>query len=203
MKLVGYYASPYVRRVAITLKLYGVPYQHLPLATVADCAAIKAYNPTGRIPALVLDTGEVLTDSSLIIDYLDEIAGAELALTPPRGPERREVLSIVGLALAATDKYVAAFYEIAKRPETHVWRPWKDQLESQVTAALTALDARVRGPYFLGACITQADVALVAAVESMRIDMQHLAPRSRYPRLDRVVDAVAHEEAFATTRPTP
>jgi glutathione S-transferase len=201
MKLIGYYESPYARRVGITLKLYGMAFEHLPLGTVADGAAIRAYNPTGRIPALVLEDGEVLIDSSVIIDHLDAVAGPARALTPPAGPQRRRVLALVALALAAADKYVAAYYEVAKRPASHLWAPWRDHLEGQVAAALAALDGAVAGPRFFGEAITQAEVTTVAAVEAMRFDMAHLAPPGRYKRLDALIASLAGLEAFAATRP--
>lgn len=200
MKLIGYYASPYVRRVGITLKLYGLPFEHLPWATAKDREAIKAYNPTGRVPALVLDSGEVLVDSSIIIDYLDELAGPARALTPPDGPGRRRVMALLGLALAVTDKYVAAFYEVSRRPPSHVWRPWLDHLEGQVSDGLAALEAACMEPYLLGETLTQADLAVIVAVEDMRTDMPHLAPPGRYPKLDRLIARTAVAEPFTSTR---
>ncbi len=203
MKLIGYYDSPYVRRVGITLKIYDMPFDHVPLATVPDRQAIKNYSPMGRIPALVLDEGEVLVESSIIIDYLNEIAGPARTLTPTSGAERRRVMAIVGWALGVTDKYVAAYYEITKRPAGHVWHPWRDHLEDQVGSGLAALEGAIEGPRFFGAAITQAEVTLVAAVESMRLDMQHLAPIGRYPKLDRLIQSVEMLDAFVSTRPHP
>lgn len=201
MKLIGYYSSPYVRRVGITLKLYDLSFEHYPLSTSTDREAIKRYNPTGRLPALVLDSGEVLVDSSIIIDHLDELIGPENALTPPAGAPRRQVQSFVGFALAATDKYVAAYYETTKRPEAHVCQPWLTQLENQVDAALTVLNHRLDGPLLCGDRLTQAEVTAVAAIEAMRFDMPHLAPHGRYPKLDKLVAAVSAVDAFASTKP--
>src|ERR1700744_2463339 len=111
MELLGYYESPFVRRVGVTLHLYGMPFVHRPLRTMADLDAteIRANNPLGRIPALVLDDGGVLIDSPFIIDWLDEQAG-ERALVPREGPERRQVNRLVALAQGAAEKYVAAYY---------------------------------------------------------------------------------------------
>lgn len=109
MRLIGGYASPFVRRVGITLNLYGIPFDHDPVDTESR-TLLEPYSPIGRIPALVLDGGEVLTDSSAIIDYLDEQQG-NTALTPREGLARREVLALTALALATGDKYVAAWYE--------------------------------------------------------------------------------------------
>src|SRR5258705_13358529 len=90
--LVGVNRSPFTRRVAITLEVYGMPYEQLPLSGFNDRAEVRASNPLGRIPALIVDNGEVLVDSGAIIDYLDEAFGRDRALTPAAGPDRRGVL---------------------------------------------------------------------------------------------------------------
>ena len=96
MMLVGVNRSPFTRRVAITLAVYGMPYEQLPLSGFNDRAEVRASNPLGRIPALILDNGEVLVDSGAIIDYLDEAFGRDRALTPAAGPDRRAVLKVRG-----------------------------------------------------------------------------------------------------------
>ena len=199
MELLGYYESPFVRRVGVTLHLYGVPFVHSPLATGRDAAAIRAANPLGRIPALVLDDGEVLLDSLFIVDWLDEQAG-ERALVTRDGPGRRRVFRLLALAQGATEKYVAAYYERHRRPETHVWTPWLERLEGQVFAALSALESEGAGPWLTGAALTHADVALACGVLAMRADMPHLAPVGRFPRLDALVQRAEGLAAFAATR---
>ena len=81
MQLIGVNRSPYTRRVAITLKLYGVPFEQRDLSGFGNRAEVQAANPLGRIPALVLDDGEVLLDSNAIIDHLDQTYGGEHPLT--------------------------------------------------------------------------------------------------------------------------
>ena len=71
MILIGQYDSPFVRRVGITLRLYGIAFDHRPLSAFSDTAALAALNPLLRVPALVLPDGFVLTDSHMILDYLD------------------------------------------------------------------------------------------------------------------------------------
>jgi glutathione S-transferase len=188
MELIGYYDSTFVRRVAVTLHWYGMPFAHRPLATGPDAAEIRTKNPLGRIPALVLDDGEVLIDSACIIDWLDERAG-ERALIPPAGVARRRVLRLTALAHGAAEKYVAAFYELNKRPKTHVWQPWLE----------AAAEAQV--PWLTGAAMTHADVATACAVLAMRDDMPHLAPAGRFPRLDAIVAAAVELLVFRVTKP--
>ena len=89
MILVGQYDSPYVRRVAVSLRVLGFAYEHDTRSVFADFDAMREVNPLGRIPSLVLDDGEVLIDSAAILDWLDQTVGPERALLPATGPARR------------------------------------------------------------------------------------------------------------------
>jgi glutathione S-transferase len=199
MQLIGGYGSPFVRRVGITLHLYGVAFEHLPLST-ADQATVEQYSPLGRIPALVLDSGEPLSDSSAIIDHLDEMQ-ADRALTPRSGPDRRAVLALTAIALATGDKYVAAWYECTARPESHRWTPWLDRLQRQVRQGLDALEARIDGEYLYGGRLTQADVTTAAVLDAIRFDMEALSPQGSYPKLSALLARLAELPAFARTHP--
>src|ERR1700677_3883748 len=75
MILVGQYDSPYVRRVAISLRILGLAYRHDTRSVFADFDAMRRVNPLGRIPSLVLDDGETLIDSAAILDWLDQSVG--------------------------------------------------------------------------------------------------------------------------------
>src|SRR6478735_8183187 len=89
MFLIGQYDSPFVRRVAIALRLYGLPFEHRPWSTFGDADKIAPYNPLRRVPTLVLDSGEALIESTAILDYLDELVGPDKAMIAPRGARRR------------------------------------------------------------------------------------------------------------------
>ena len=80
MLLIGVNRSPFTRRVAITLNIYGVPFEQRTLSGFDNRAEVRASNPLGRIPALVLDSGETLIDSNAIIDHLDEVYGHDRPL---------------------------------------------------------------------------------------------------------------------------
>ena len=84
MMLIGVNRSPYTRRVAITLKAYDVGFEQRDLSGFADRAEVRASNPLGRIPALVLDSGETLIDSGAIVDHLDETYGGAGRSRRPR-----------------------------------------------------------------------------------------------------------------------
>jgi len=86
MILVGQYDSPYVRRVAISLRILGSAYEHGTRSVFADFDAMRRINPLGRIPSLVLPGGETPIDSTAILDWLDETVGPERALAAEPWP---------------------------------------------------------------------------------------------------------------------
>src|SRR5215831_11785789 len=98
MILVGQYDSPFVRRVAISLRVLGFAYRHDTRSVFGDFDSMRQTNPLGRIPSLVLDDGAVLIDSAAILDWLDETVGPKRALLPQSGPARRRALRLVALS---------------------------------------------------------------------------------------------------------
>lgn len=104
MKLVGMLDSPYVRRVAVSLELYGVDFVHEPLSVFSTYAEFAQINPVVKAPSLVLDDGTMLMDSSLILDYLEALAPADKKLLPQQPAARARDLQLLGLALAACEK---------------------------------------------------------------------------------------------------
>jgi len=161
MILIGHYDSPFVRRVAIALRLYGMPYEHRAWSVFSQAAEIAAYNPLKRVPTLVLDDGEVLIESAAILDWLDELAGPERALMAERGAERRRALKICALASGLADKAVSLVYERAVHGrETPMWA---ERCRSQIDGVLAALEtdrAARPGPWWFGAKINHADIAV-------------------------------------------
>ena len=138
MLLIGQYDSPFVRRVAIALALYDLPFTHHPWSTFADADKIRPYNPLTRVPTLVLDDGEVISDSHCILQYLDQLAPADRVLWP-RLEDRAHALAITALATGAADKAVTLFYE--RRMHREVSEPWVARCRGQITGALAQLEA--------------------------------------------------------------
>jgi glutathione S-transferase len=165
MQLIGVNRSPYTRRVAITLEAYGLPFEQRDLSGFGNRAEVRATNPLGRIPALVLEGGETLIDSAAIIDHLDEIHGRDRALTPPAGAERRAVQRVAALMMGACDKGLQAAYERNHHPAEKVHQPWIDDCMAQMTAALAAVEAMLAPgePFLLLGRLTQADVTAFIA----------------------------------------
>jgi glutathione S-transferase len=143
MRLIGILRSPYVRRTAVSLYALGLPFENDPVPVFDKPELVSKYNPLTRVPTLVLDDGEALIDSAVILDHLDELAGAGKRLVPERGAERRHVLKLTTVALGAVDKAVWSAYEHRFRPAEKVHKPWVQHNDAQVVAGFTHLDAIV------------------------------------------------------------
>src|ERR1700733_12612474 len=167
MLLIGMYDSPYVRRVAISLKLCDIAFEHGNWSVGADFEHIRQYNPLVRVPTLVLDDGEVLLDSSALLDYLDELVGPQRALLPRVGRERRTALKLMAIAVGAADKAREQVYERAFRPPEKRHEPWLTRCRTQMHGALSELEnhaaERGSGRWLGGERMTQADITTVCA----------------------------------------
>src|SRR5947209_14760228 len=131
MILIGQFDSPFVRRVGIALRLYDLPFEHRPWSTFGDGDKIAPYNPLRRVPTLVLDNGEVLIESTIILDYLDEQVGPAKAMIAAKGEPRRHGLKICALATGLADKAVSLVYERVLRKE-HISKLWVERCQTQI-----------------------------------------------------------------------
>ena len=181
MILVGQYDSPYVRRVAVSLRVLGFAYEHDTRSVFGDFDAMRQLNPLGRIPSLVLDDGEVLINSAAILDRLDQTVGPERALIPPAGAGRRHALKLIALATGAIDKIGAATYERQIRPAALRWPDWIDRCVTQGTGALAALAAE---PWPSGKNLSQAEITTACMLRYVQLADPSLLLPDRFPTLD-------------------
>jgi glutathione S-transferase len=198
MILVGQYDSPYVRRVAVSLRVLGFAYEHDARSVFGDFDAMRTVNPLGRIPSLVLDDGEVLIDSGAILDWLDQTVGPERALLPPAGPERRRALQLIALATGAIDKIGAAVYERLIRPAELRWPEWIERCLIQGTGAVAALAAET---WPAGAALSQAEITTACMIRYVLIADPDLLPPGRHPALDALSERCEATPAFEATWP--
>jgi glutathione S-transferase len=198
MILVGQYDSPYVRRVAVSLRVLGLEYQHDTRSVFADFDAMRQVNPLGRIPSLVLDDGELLLDSAAILDWIDQTVGPQRALIPPAGPERRRALKLIALATGAIDKIGAAAYERLIRPISLRWPEWVERCLTQGTGAIVALAAE---PWPPDAPLNQAQITTACMLRYVQMADPDLLPPGRYPALDALALRCEALPAFQATYP--
>jgi len=185
MILIGQYDSPFVRRVAIAMRLYGFAFEHRPWSTFGDGDKIAAFNPLRRVPTLVANDGDSLIESAVILDYLDELAGPEHAMIAESGPERRQALKICALATGLADKAVSLIYERVLRKE-HPSAVWVERCRNQIGGVLDVLEiarARIASPFWFGVRIGHADIAVACALRFTSEAHPQLFDPARYPSL--------------------
>jgi glutathione S-transferase len=169
MILIGQYDSPFVRRVAIAMRLYGFAYEHRPWSTFGDADKLAAFNPLRRVPTLMLDDGEVLIESFVVLDYLDELAGPAKAMVAASGEARRKALKVCALATGLADKAVSLLYERILHKETS--DVWIARCRAQVSGVLEVLEKDRAGrasPFWFGDAINHADIAVACALRFVR-----------------------------------
>jgi glutathione S-transferase len=165
MFLIGQYDSPFVRRVAIALRLYGLAFEHKPWSTFGDADKIAPYNPLRRVPTLVLDSGEALIESTAILDALDELVGPEAAMMAERGDLRRRQLRICALGSGLADKAVSLIYERVLRKDQLAL--WVERCEAQIGGVLEMLDREreaIPSTFWFGDRIGHADIMVACAL---------------------------------------
>jgi glutathione S-transferase len=177
--------SPFVRRVAVSMNLLGIAFEHRNWSVGRDFELIRQFNPLGRVPTLVQPDGQALIESTAILDFLDECAGTGRALLPRSGKERREALRIMAAATGAAEKGVTQVYETVFRPAEKRYQPWMDRCNTQMHAALAELDrlsqARL-GEWFIGNRMTQADIT-ATCVYTFLADALTINRTAAYPGL--------------------
>jgi glutathione S-transferase len=190
MILIGQYDSPFVRRVAIALRLYGLAYEHRPWSVFADAEQVAEYNPLLRVPILVLDNGEKLIESTIILEYLDETVGPTRAMIARSGQARREALRICALATGLGDKAVSLLYERVLHPEPA--RIWMERCQTQIAGVLDVLEAD-RAPretaFWFGNAIGHADIAVACVLRLAREAHPRIFSQPRWPSLDAHCDS--------------
>ena len=198
MILVGQYDSPFVRRVAVSLRVVGFSYEHDTRSVFGDFDAMRRINPLGRIPSLVLDDGETLIDSAAILDWLDQSVGADRALVPMQEPERHRVLRRMALAGGVIDKAGAATYERLIRPSVHRWPEWIERCRTQAIGGINALDAE---SWPAGAKLDQAQITTACMIRYVRMTDPDLIPEGQYPALDTLSARCEVRPEFVVTCP--
>ena len=205
MILYGSYISPFVRRVATTLKLYDIGFTNIELKTsnAAQLSEIKSKNPLGRVPAFETDSGEMLIDSVAILDYLDRLVGEETSLIPSKFNQRTRVMTQIGILTGAMEKTVSAVYEVKKRPENKIHRPWLEKLYQQTKDRMEAVDNMAIMPWINGEKMIQADVSAVIFWDSIKQIRPSDAPILNCPNLIVLSEKANSISAFSETYKVP
>lgn len=184
MKLIGMLDSPYVRRVAISLQRLGLDFEHQSLSVFRTFSEFQAINPVVKAPSLVCDDGQVLMDSTLILEYAEALARPR-TLMPAALRELQHDLRLIALALAACEKSVQIVYERGLRPAEKRHEPWVERVTGQLLAAYRALeDELARQPLAATrADLRQAGITTAVAWHFTQQRLPEVVPAGDFPRL--------------------
>ncbi|MCE9658439.1 MAG: glutathione S-transferase [Burkholderiales bacterium] len=184
MRLIGMLDSPYVRRVAVSLQLLGLRFEHRSLSVFRTFAEFRQINPVVKAPTLECDDGSLLMDSSLILEHAEALAHPR-TLRPSRLQDLQHDLRLTGLALAACEKSGQLLYERGLRPAEKWHAPWIARVTGQVLAACDLLERELadRPPPAASAALRQADVSVAVAWQFTQQTLPEVVPAARFPRL--------------------
>ena len=202
MKLIGALTSPYVRKVRVVMAEKKLDFQ-LDLEDVWNHDSILKSNPLGKVPCLVLDGGEAVFDSRVIVEYLDTLSPVG-KLIPPSGRERIEVRTWEALGDGLLDAAILARLEAhwAGRSTEQRSQAWIDRQMSRVHGTVKAMAQGLGDkPYCAGNHFTLADVAVGCALGYLDFRFAHINWRSEHPNLHKLHDKLATRPSFIDTLP--
>ena len=203
MKLIGSDSSPYVRKVRIVMVEKKLDYQFVTEDVWAAGTAIGASNPLGKVPCLVLEGGEAVFDSRVIVEYLDTLSPVGKMIPPP-GRERAEVKTWEALADGLLDAAILARLEstwAGRTPEQRS-QAWIDRQLGKVQACLKAISQGLGDkPFCSGIHLSLSDIAVGCALGYMEFRFPQIGWRTDHPNLARLHDKLTQRQSFIDTRP--
>lgn len=202
MKLLGSLTSPYVRKVRVVMAEKKLDFQ-LELEDVWGKDDILRSNPLGKVPCLVMEGGEAVFDSRVIVEYLDTLSPVG-KLMPPTGRERIEVRTWEALADGMLDASILARMEAnwTGRTEAQRSQAWIDRQMSRVDAAVKSMSQGLgEKPWCCGNHFTLADIAVGCALGYLDFRFAHIDWRGNYPNLQKLHEKLATRASFIDTAP--
>ena len=203
MKLIGALTSPYVRKVRIVMAEKKLDYQWVLEDVWAADSAIVAANPLGKVPCLVMEGGEAVFDSRVIVEYLDTLSPVG-KLIPAQGRERAEVKTWEALADGLLDAAILARLEAtwAGRSEQQRSEAWIARQMGKIAAALKAMSTGLgEKAYCSGVHFSLSDVAAGCALAYLDLRFPEINWRESYPNLAKLQDKLLKRPSFVETSP--
>ncbi|PQV52281.1 glutathione S-transferase [Paraburkholderia sp. BL21I4N1] len=203
MKLIGMLDSPYVRRVAICLKLLKLEFEHESISVFSTYDQFAKINPVVKAPTLIADNGLVVMDSTAILQYAATLAGPQQRLFPSRPDDALRAAHLSGLALAASEKTVQIVYERNLRPLEKQHEPWIERVRSQLLAAYAALeqDLATTPPPTETDRFDAADITVAVAWRFTQMMLPEIVNEAAYPHLKAFSTLAETLPVFVSTPP--
>lgn len=203
MKLIGAVTSPYVRKARIVMAEKKLEFQFVTEDVWSAETRIMESNPLGKVPCLVMEGGEAVFDSRVIVEYLDALSPVG-RLIPASGRERVEVKTWEALADGLLDASILARLEATWPGRTAEQRSqaWIDRQMGKITASLAAMSRGLgEKPFCHGNSLTLADVAVGCALGYLDFRFPDVKWREPYPNLARLYEKLAQRQSFVDTAP--
>ncbi|HNI76655.1 MAG TPA: glutathione S-transferase N-terminal domain-containing protein [Giesbergeria sp.] len=203
MKLIGSTTSPYVRKVRIVMAEKKLDYQFLLDNVWSADTRIAASNPLGKVPCLVMEGGEAVFDSRVIVEYLDTLSPVG-KLIPSTGRERAEVKTWEALADGLLDAAILVRLEntFEGRKPSERSQAWIDRQMDKVHASLKAMAQGLGDkPFCSGIHLSLSDIAVGCALGWLEFRFPEIGWRAEYPNLAKLMDKLAQRASFADTKP--
>jgi len=203
MKLIGSTSSPYVRKVRVVMAEKKLDYQFVEEDVWSADTTIMQSNPLGKVPCLVMEGGEALFDSRVIVEYLDTLSPVG-KLIPAVGRERAEVKTWEALADGVLDALVLARLEAnwAGRAKAQRSQAWIDRQMDKAHASLKAMSLGLGDkPYCAGIHPSLADLAVGCALGYLDFRFPDVDWREPYPNLAKLQEKLMQRPSFIDTKP--
>ncbi|ABE41305.1 glutathione S-transferase family protein [Rhodopseudomonas pseudopalustris] len=204
MKLSFSPASPFARKVRIAAIELGLidRIEFIPAAVVpgqANDDYMRDVNPLKKLPALILDNGEVIIDSFVIAEYLDDLAGGG-KLIPAAGPERWRVRSDHALLQGMLDSMLLCRYEKLLRPKELFWQSWYDDHWSRAWTGMARFEQNDK---VLNGQLDLAQITLVCVLGYADFRFPDCGWRKAYPKLDAFNQKMLERPSVKVSVPPP
>ncbi|MDP2416862.1 MAG: glutathione S-transferase N-terminal domain-containing protein [Hydrogenophaga sp.] len=203
MKLIGAVTSPYVRKVRVVMAEKKLDYQFVPEDVWAADTKIAASNPLGKVPCLVMEGGDALFDSRVIVEYLDTLSPVG-KLIPAQGRERAEVKTWEALADGVLDAAILARLEATWPGRTEAQRSdaWVERQLGKIHTSLASMSHSLGDKVFCsGIHLSLSDVAVGCALGYLDFRFPSIEWRTPYPNLAKLSDKLALRQSFVDTLP--
>ncbi len=203
MKLLGSNSSPYVRKVRVVMAEKKLDYDFVPEDVWAAQTTIAEANPLGKVPCLIMEGGEALFDSRVIVEYLDTLSPVG-KLIPAVGRERAETKTWEALADGLLDASILARLEAiwGGRTEAQRSQAWIDRQLGKVHASVKSMSQGLgEKPFCAGIHLSLADIAVGCALGYLDFRFAEIDWRTDYPNLHKLHDKLMLRPSFADTQP--
>ena len=201
MKLIGSLASPYVRKVRVVLAEKKLDYQFELENVWAPDTTIDKLNPLGKVPSLVMEDGNVMIDSRVMVEYLDTLTPV-CKLLPPNGRDRADIKCWEALADGMLDAAIIVRLERTQRPPELQSEEWIARQMRKVQLGLASLSEKLgESAYCAGIHYSLADVAVGCTLGWLSFRFPEITWRDDHPNLARLFDKLSERQSFKDTVP--